>query len=59
MLVAEAFTQIPGSTVPLSETIESFDRIAKGDFDHYPEQAFLGIGGLEDLEKKYKEITKK
>ncbi|SEO54160.1 MULTISPECIES: F0F1 ATP synthase subunit beta [Amycolatopsis] len=59
MLVAEAFTQIPGSTVPLAETIESFDRIAKGDFDHYPEQAFLGIGGLEDLEKKYKEITKK
>ncbi|OXM67814.1 F0F1 ATP synthase subunit beta [Amycolatopsis vastitatis] len=59
MLVAEAFTQIPGSTVPLSETIESFDRITKGDFDHYPEQAFLGIGGLEDLDKKYKEITKK
>ncbi|ANN15542.1 F0F1 ATP synthase subunit beta [Amycolatopsis orientalis] len=59
MLVAEAFTQIPGSTVPLAETIESFDRITKGDFDHYPEQAFLGIGGLEDLEKKYKEITKK
>ncbi len=59
MLVAEAFTNIPGSTVPLAETIESFDRISKGDFDHYPEQAFLGIGGLEDLEKKYKEITKK
>jgi F-type H+-transporting ATPase subunit beta len=59
MLVAEAFTNIPGSTVPLSETIESFDRITKGDFDHYPEQAFLGIGGLEDLEKKYNEITKK
>ncbi|AIG74149.1 MULTISPECIES: F0F1 ATP synthase subunit beta [Amycolatopsis] len=59
MLVAEAFTGQPGSTVPLSETIESFDRITKGDFDHYPEQAFLGIGGLEDLEKKYKEITKK
>jgi len=59
MLVAEAFTNIPGSTVPLAETIEAFDRIAKGDFDRYPEQAFLGIGGLEDLEKKYKEITKK
>ncbi|WP_020670679.1 F0F1 ATP synthase subunit beta [Amycolatopsis nigrescens] len=59
MLVAETFTQIPGSTVPMAETIESFDKITKGDFDHYPEQAFLGIGGLEDLEKKYKEITKK
>ena len=59
MLVAETFTGQPGSTVPLAETIESFDKIAKGDFDHYPEQAFLGIGGLEDLEKKYAEITKK
>jgi F-type H+-transporting ATPase subunit beta len=59
MLVAETFTGQPGSTVPMSETVESFDKIAKGDFDHYPEQAFLGIGGLEDLEKKYKEITGK
>ncbi|WP_033288489.1 F0F1 ATP synthase subunit beta [Amycolatopsis jejuensis] len=59
MLVAEAFTGQPGSTVPLAETIESFDKITKGDFDHYPEQAFLGIGGLEDLEKKYHEITGK
>ena len=59
MLVAEAFTGQPGSTVPREETVEAFDKISKGDFDHYPEQAFLGIGGLEDLEKKYKEITKK
>jgi F-type H+-transporting ATPase subunit beta len=59
MLVAEQFTGQPGSTVPLSETIESFDKISKGDFDTYPEQAFLGIGGLEDLEKKNKEITGK
>ncbi|WP_028850138.1 F0F1 ATP synthase subunit beta [Thermocrispum municipale] len=59
MLVAETFTGIPGSTVPLTETIEAFDKISKGEFDHYPEQAFLGIGGLEDLEKKYHELTKK
>ncbi|HKS43706.1 MAG TPA: F0F1 ATP synthase subunit beta [Amycolatopsis sp.] len=59
MLVAEQFTGQPGSTVPVSETVEAFDRITKGDFDHYPEQAFLGIGGLDDLEKKYQELTKK
>jgi F-type H+-transporting ATPase subunit beta len=59
MLVAEQFTGQPGSTVPREETVEAFGKIAKGDFDHYPEQAFLGIGGLEDLDKKYKEITKK
>ncbi|GAA5121623.1 F0F1 ATP synthase subunit beta [Haloechinothrix salitolerans] len=59
MLVAEVFTGQPGSTVPLAETVEAFDKIAKGEFDHYPEQAFLGIGGLDDLEKKYREITGK
>ena len=48
-----------GSTVPLKETIESFDKIAKGEFDHYPEQAFFMCGGLEDLEKKYKDLTGK
>ncbi|OLT45170.1 F0F1 ATP synthase subunit beta [Saccharomonospora sp. CUA-673] len=59
MLVAEVFTGQPGSTVPVAETVEAFDKIAKGEFDHYPEQAFLGIGGLEDLQKKYSEITGK
>ncbi|MBA0125198.1 F0F1 ATP synthase subunit beta [Haloechinothrix sp. YIM 98757] len=59
MLVAEQFTGQPGSTVPRNETIEAFDKISTGEFDHFPEQAFLGIGGLEDLEKKYAEITGK
>ena len=38
LLAAEQFTGQPGSTVPLKETIEAFDRIAKGDFDDVPEQ---------------------
>jgi F-type H+-transporting ATPase subunit beta len=59
MLVAEVFTGQPGSTVPVKETVEAFDKIAKGEFDQVPEQAFLGIGGLEDLEKKSKELTGK
>ncbi|SNR77407.1 F-type H+-transporting ATPase subunit beta [Haloechinothrix alba] len=59
MLVAEQFTGQPGSTVPRNETIEAFDKISTGEFDHFPEQAFLGIGGLEDLEKKHAEITGK
>jgi F-type H+/Na+-transporting ATPase subunit beta len=42
--------------VPLKETIESFDRIAKGDVDDYPEQAFFLCGGLEDLEKNRKKL---
>jgi F-type H+-transporting ATPase subunit beta len=52
MMAAEQFTGRPGSTVPLKETIEAFDRLAKGDFDHVPEQAFFLIGGLDDLAKK-------
>jgi F-type H+/Na+-transporting ATPase subunit beta len=52
MMAAEQFTGQPGSTVPVKETIEAFDRLAKGDFDHVPEQAFFLIGGLDDLAKK-------
>lgn len=59
MLVAEVFTGQPGSTVPLKETIEAFDKLCKGDYDNYPEQVFLGIGGLEDIEKAYKKLTSK
>ncbi len=52
MMAAEQFTGQSGSTVPLKETIEAFDKLAKGDFDHVPEQAFFLIGGLDDLAKK-------
>jgi F-type H+-transporting ATPase subunit beta len=52
MMAAEQFTGQPGSTVPIKETIEAFDRITKGEFDHVPEQAFFLIGGLDDLAKK-------
>ncbi|HEY4004942.1 MAG TPA: F0F1 ATP synthase subunit beta [Pseudonocardia sp.] len=56
LLVAEQFTGQEGSTVPLKETIESFDKIAKGDFDDVPEQAFFLCGGLEDLDKNRKKL---
>ena len=49
LLVAEQFTGQPGSTVPLKETIEAFDKIAKGDFDDVPEQAFVAVGGIDDM----------
>src|SRR5580765_6038814 len=56
LLVAEQFTGQPGSTVPLKETIEAFDKIAKGEFDDVPEQAFFLCGGLEDLERNRKKL---
>jgi F-type H+-transporting ATPase subunit beta len=59
MMAAEQFTGQPGSTVPLKETIEAFDKIAKGDFDDVPEQAFFLIGGLDDLAKKAESLGAK
>jgi len=57
--VAQRFTGIDGSTVPLSETIEAFTKIADGEFDHVPEQAFFLCGGLDDVERNAKNLEKK
>ncbi|WP_432483833.1 F0F1 ATP synthase subunit beta [Kineococcus esterisolvens] len=56
--MAEKFTGVAGSTVPLKETVEGFSRIADGEFDHVAEQAFFNVGGLEDVERKWAEIQK-
>ena len=42
--------------MPVSETIDAFKRLAAGDFDDYPEQAFFMCGGIEDLERKASEL---
>jgi F-type H+-transporting ATPase subunit beta len=47
--VAEQFTGIPGKYVKLEDTIESFERVVSGEFDHLPEQAFYMKGGIEDV----------
>jgi F-type H+/Na+-transporting ATPase subunit beta len=57
MYSAEQFTGQEGSTVPLKETIEAFNKLCRGDFDHMPEQAFYLCGGLEDLEAKYQKLS--
>ena len=56
--MAEKFTNIPGSTVPLKETIESFKKITEGETDHIAEQAFFNTGSLEDVERKWAELQK-
>ncbi|NUO33854.1 MAG: F0F1 ATP synthase subunit beta [Dermatophilaceae bacterium] len=56
--VAKQFTGIEGSTVPLTETIEAFTKIADGEYDHVGEQAFFMCGGLEDVERQWAEIQK-
>ncbi|WP_395109009.1 F0F1 ATP synthase subunit beta [Actinomadura sp. SCN-SB] len=58
MYVAEQFTGQEGVTVPLEETIASFKGIAEGKYDHLPEQAFFMCGGIEDAERKAKELER-
>jgi len=54
--VAEQFTGTPGKYVPLEETIESFERLVSGEFDHLPEQAFYMVGGIEEAVEAAKKM---
>ncbi len=56
--MAEKFTNIPGSTVPLAETIESFKMICNGDVDHIAEQAFFNVGGMDMVLENWAKIQK-
>src|SRR5579872_2706188 len=58
MYVAEQFTGQEGKFVPLEETISSFKAITEGKYDHVPEQAFFMCGGIEDVERKAKELER-
>ena len=54
--VAEQFTGNTGRYVSIDETVASFKEIVDGNLDHYPEQAFLYCGGLDDVHEKAKKI---
>jgi F-type H+-transporting ATPase subunit beta len=56
--MAEKFTGVKGSTVPLKETIEGFSKIASGEFDHIAEQAFFNVGGIDDVMQQWEKIQK-
>jgi F-type H+-transporting ATPase subunit beta len=58
MYVAEQFTGQPGVFVPIEETISSFKAITEGKYDSVPEQAFFMCGGIEDVERKAKELER-
>ena len=55
--VAEQFTGFAGKYVKLSETIESFERVLSGEFDHLPEQAFYMVGGIDEVVEKAKKLA--
>ena len=54
--VAEPFTGVPGTMVPLKETIRGFKMILDGEVDDMPEQAFLNVGTIDEAIAKGKKI---
>jgi F-type H+-transporting ATPase subunit beta len=54
--VAEVFTGLKGEYVPVKETVESFEALVNGDLDDVPEQAFLNVGGVEQVLAKAKAL---
>jgi F-type H+/Na+-transporting ATPase subunit beta len=58
MFVAKQFTGQDGVFVPIKETVASFKAICEGNYDNVPEQAFFMVGGIEDVERKAKELEK-
>jgi len=54
--VAEVFTGLKGEYVKTEDTVESFESIIKGDLDDVPEQAFLNVGGVDQVLAKAKAL---
>ncbi|WP_342262290.1 MULTISPECIES: F0F1 ATP synthase subunit beta [unclassified Spiroplasma] len=55
--VAEKFTGMKGSYVPIAKTIQGFKEILAGKHDKLPEQAFLFVGSIEEAIAKAKELA--
>ena len=55
--VAEVFTGTPGKYVELEDTINGFDAICKGEYDHLPEAAFYMVGTIEEAVKKAEKMA--
>ncbi len=55
--VAETFTGIPGVSVPVNETVESFAAVVDGHVDDLPEQAFYMTGNLDAVRKNAAELA--
>ncbi len=52
MFIGSSFTGVPGTYVPVSETIRGFKEILDGMHDDLPEEAFRLVGTIDDAKKK-------
>ena len=57
MYAGEPFTGIPGTNVPVAESVEAFGNLLAGEYDDLPEQAFFNVGGIDDLLAKAKTLS--
>ena len=54
--VAEPFTGKAGQFTSIEETIQSFEEICEGKWDHLPERAFMYVGGVEMAAEQAKKM---
>ncbi len=54
--VTKVFTGLDGEFVSVDETVESFEALVNGELDELPEQAFLNVGGVEQVHAKAKQL---
>jgi len=59
MFMAENFTGLPGIFTPVSETVDSFEALVRGDLDELAEQAFLNVGGADDARRKDEQLRQR
>jgi F-type H+-transporting ATPase subunit beta len=57
MYVAEQFTGLEGTYVPVEQTVEAFEKVVDGELDDMPEQAFYNVGGLDGAMAKLKTLS--
>jgi F-type H+-transporting ATPase subunit beta len=55
--VAEQFTGMKGRYVKVEDTIAGFKALCAGEYDHLPEQAFLYVGGIEEVVEKAEKMA--
>jgi F-type H+-transporting ATPase subunit beta len=56
-IVAQAFTGKEGKVTPIAESICSFKEICDGKCDDLPENAFLYVGGIDEVREKAKQMA--
>jgi F-type H+-transporting ATPase subunit beta len=56
--VAQVFTGREGRYVPLRETVRGFKEILEGKHDDLPEQAFMMVGGIDEVAEQASQLSK-